>query len=73
MKKRSRIFAIIGVILLVSLYLSTLVFALFDRTESLWLLKASIICTVVIPVLLYGYRLLYKVTNNKDKDDVDRT
>ena len=60
--------AIIGVILLVALYLSTLFFAFFDRSESLWMLKASIICTIIIPILLYGYKLLYKVTH-KDDDD----
>jgi hypothetical protein len=66
MKKYSRILAIIGVILLIALYLSTLFFALFDRSESLWMLKASIICTIIIPILLYGYKLLYKVTKKDD-------
>ncbi len=69
MKKKKRIFAIIGVILLVALYGSTLVFAIFDHTKSLGFLKASIAGTILLPVLLYGYTLIYKLTNKKDRED----
>lgn len=69
MKKTKRILAIIGVVLLVALYGSTLVFAIFDHTKSLGLLKASIACTILLPVLLYAYTLIYKLLNKKDRED----
>ena len=67
MKKTKRILALIGAILLVILYLSTLIFALMESELAGDLLKASLICTVVIPVLIYGYILVYRVLN-KNKD-----
>lgn len=69
MKKTKRILAIIGVVLLVALYGSTLVFAIFDHTKSLGFLKASIACTILLLVLLYAYTLIYKLINKKDRED----
>lgn len=69
MKKTKRILAIIGAVLLVALYGSTLVFAIFDHTKSLGFLKASIVCTILLPVLLYAYTLIYKLINKKDRED----
>ena len=69
MKKTKRILAIIGVVLLVALYGSTLVFAIFDHTKSLGFLKASIACAILLPVLLYAYTLIYKLINKKDRED----
>ncbi len=68
MKKTKRILALIGALLLALLYLSTLVFALMKSAVASDLLKASLICTVIIPVLLYGYILIYRI-RNKDKKD----
>lgn len=67
MKKTKKILALVGAILLVILYLSTLIFALMESDLAADLLKASLICTVVIPVLIYGYILVYRVLN-KNKD-----
>ena len=69
MKKTKRILAIIGVVLLVALYGSTLVFAIFDHTKSLGFLKASIACTILLPVLLYAYTLIHKLINKNDRKD----
>lgn len=69
MNKGKRIFAIIGIILLIGMYASTLVFAIFDHSASQGLLKASIACTILVPVLLYAYTLVYKRVNNKEDDD----
>lgn len=69
MKKTKRILVIIGAVLLVALYGSTLVFAIFDHTKSLGFLKASIACTILLPVLLYAYTLIYKLINKKDRED----
>jgi amino acid transporter len=60
MKKARRVFAIIGIILLVAMYLTTLVFALLDHPMKNSLLLASLYCTVVIPVLIYVFSMAVK-------------
>lgn len=69
MKKIKRTLALIGAVLLIALYISTFVFALFDHSASLGLLKASIACTILLPVLLYAYTLVYKISK-KDDDEL---
>ena len=69
MKKTKRILAIIGIILLIGMYASTLIFALTDHSQTMGLLKASIACTIILPVLLYAYTLVYKNTRKNHSDD----
>ena len=57
MKKSKRIMALIGAILLVLLYVSTLIFAFIDSVVSQKLLMAAIAATILLPVLLYLYTL----------------
>lgn len=71
MKNSKRIFALIGAFLLICLYGSTLIFAFIDRSASAGLLKASIAATILLPVLLYAYTLVYRLVHNKDCDDID--
>ena len=49
--KIKRIFAIIAVVLLVALYGSTIVFAMSDNPNAVYMFKASIFCTVIIPII----------------------
>lgn len=70
MKKKTRIFALAGAVLLVLLYASTLIFAFMDTAFALSCLKASIAGTIIIPVLLYGYLLIYRITH-KDEEVKD--
>ena len=69
MKKTKRILALVGVILLVGMYVSTLVFALMKHENASNMLMASIVCTVIIPVLLYAYTFMYRVRAQRKKDD----
>ena len=55
MKKFKRFFALTGAILLILLYVSTLIFALIEHPAAIGLLKASVACTILLPVLLYAY------------------
>ena len=59
-QKIKRILALAGVMLLIGLYLITLILAFVDPTEAKNWLKASIVCTVIIPVFLYAYILVYR-------------
>jgi amino acid transporter len=64
MKKVKQILAIIGVILLVSLYLTTLILAIFGNPNTMNLFFASIVATVVIPVLFWAYSMIYRLLKN---------
>lgn len=59
-QKLKRILALLGAVLLAALYLITLVLAFIDPTEAKNWLKAAVVCTVVIPVFLYAYLLVYR-------------
>ena len=69
-KKLKRILALAGVIILVGLYLITFILAFVDPTESKNWLKASIVCTIMIPVFFYSYLLVYR--NLKKPDDTQK-
>ena len=62
MEKIKRILALIGAVLLVCLYGSTLVSALMDSPAADGLLRASIAATILIPVLLYAFILMPEQT-----------
>lgn len=68
MKKIKRVFALISAILLAGMYLSTLVFALMKNENASNMLMASIICTVIVPVLLYAYTLMYRVLSRRREE-----
>ena len=71
MKKVKQILAIIGIVFLVLLYLSTLIYAIIDRTETMRLFQASIMATVIIPVLLWAYSFIYKLIKKNTKEQID--
>lgn len=68
MKKTKRILALTGAVLLILMYACTLIFAFIDHSESMGLLKASVACTILVPVLLYAYSLVYRLLHQKDDD-----
>lgn len=67
MKKIKQILAMAGVILLVTMYLSTLVCALFDTGDTMFLFRASVLCTVLVPVLLWGYTVIYRLSKGNQE------
>lgn len=66
MKKTKRILALVGVILLLAMYGSTMVFAIIDNSDSMMMFKASIAATIIIPVLLWTYTLVFKLVKKDD-------
>ena len=68
MKKMKRFLALTGAFLLFAMYAATLVFALICSEHALTLLKAAIACTVIVPVFLYAYILVYRVLKKDDTD-----
>ncbi|MGN0169526.1 MAG: hypothetical protein ACI39H_02060 [Lachnospiraceae bacterium] len=73
MKKGKQILAMIGVLFLVGLYLTTIIAAFTASPASSGLFAASIYATIVIPVLLWAYSLFYKILNKKNHEDDDKT
>lgn len=73
MKKTKRILAMAGAILLAALYLATLVFALIDSPWAYDMFKLCVGFTIVLPVLLYAYSLMYRVLkqNNEKEENSD--
>ena len=71
MKKIRQILAIIMIVLLVGMYVLTFILSIADRTETMWLFKASLACTFLFPITLYAFSLAYKVTHNDDTANND--
>lgn len=67
MKKLQRILALAGVILLVGMYGMTMIFAISQNEASEGWFKASLACTILVPVLLYAYMLIYRYLKNRDR------
>lgn len=63
--KLKRFFAIAGIILLVGMYVATLIFSIIQGEMAAGLFRASLICTIVIPVFIYIYTMLFKNMKNK--------
>ncbi len=67
MKKAKRILALVGVILILALYGSTMFFAITDNSDTMSMFKASVVATIVIPVLLWAYSFIFKLVK-KDNE-----
>lgn len=60
-----RVVAVIGIVLLVGLYASTLIFALMDSPYAKGLLMGAVFCTIAVPVVLYAMMLVAKNLRGK--------
>ncbi|MCD8022474.1 MAG: hypothetical protein LUF30_05720 [Lachnospiraceae bacterium] len=69
MQKLKRIAAMIGVIILVGMYVIPLILALTGSQGTQNLLMASIVCTIVVPVLIYAMMLVARVLNHTGVED----
>ncbi|MCD7813809.1 MAG: hypothetical protein LUH20_07135 [Lachnospiraceae bacterium] len=68
MQKFKRIAAMIGVIFLIGMYVVTLILGLTASPATQNMLMASIVCTVVIPVLLYAMMLIARVLGDSKEE-----
>ena len=72
MKKVKQILAILGVVLLLGLYVITLIMAVTDNTSTMSMLEASVVATILIPILMWAYSFIYvllKKYYGSDKDE----
>ncbi len=64
-----RVLALIGVILLVGLYLSTLILALIGNPAFFGLFLASVVSTIAVPVILHLFLMLNNARKGKSVMD----
>ena len=68
MEKTKRILALFAIIFLAGSYISSLVAALMHSEFAHGLFVASMFCSMAVPLVLYGYLLIYKYFVNKDNE-----
>lgn len=69
MQKTKKVIAIIGIVFLVGSYLSTLIASLMHSEFAHGLFIASMFCSIAVPLVLYGYMLIYKYFSSRDKEE----
>jgi len=70
MNKVKRIAAFVGVALILSMYLISLISAIFATEQFPGLFLASVFSTIVIPIMIYLFIAVYKYVHKNDKPDV---
>ncbi|MDO5423584.1 MAG: hypothetical protein Q4F41_07660 [Eubacteriales bacterium] len=73
MQKFKRIMAWVGIILLVGMYVLTLVFALMKSELAYTLFRASVACTILVPVVLYACTLMGRLAKKDEKEDSEKS
>ena len=58
----------IGVVILALMYILTLVFSLMKGELAYDLFRVSVLCTIIIPVLLYVYGMFYRYFQNRGQE-----
>ena len=71
MKQIKRILAVTGIVLLVLMYLITLFCAIFDTGDSMIMFKASVMCTILVPILLWGYTVIYRLAKGRHEQELE--
>ena len=69
-KKMKRVLAIAGIVILAVIYLATFIIGLMGKAEAKDLLMACIVCTVVVPVLMYAMLMVEKILSRSETDEV---
>lgn len=72
MKQSKRILALIGIVILVGLYVVTFIASIMNTEFSQNLFTASLYCTVIVPIMMYAYTVVYKAFKKTDKNDQDQ-
>ena len=69
--KSRRVLAIIGIVILLGLYITTLLLAIFGNEHTTSWFMACICATVVVPILMWVYSWLYKMLKKDVADSVN--
>ena len=69
MDKLRRIFAAAGAVVLLGMYLLTFISAILATPATHALFLGSLSATIIIPIFLYAYTLIYKMVYKKKDED----
>lgn len=64
-----QVVAMCGVILLVLLYIATLLAAIFDTSASANLFWVCLMCTIIVPIIIWIYTWLWGRLHDKSDSD----
>ncbi len=67
--KAKRILALLGVILLIGMYLTTLILALLNNPHFMNLFVLSILCTIAVPVIIHLFLMMNNARHGKNVMD----
>lgn len=67
MDKVKRIAAVVGIVLVASMYVISLITAIFATEQAPGFFLASIFSTVAIPIMIYGFVSIYKYVHRDDE------
>lgn len=62
-----KLIAIIGILIILFLYITTFILAILNKPGTAELFKTSIYATIVIPILMYIYLWLYRLLRDKNE------
>lgn len=62
-----KIIAIICILVLIGLYLTTFILAVSNKPGTADLFKASVYATIVLPILMYIYLWIYKLIRENSR------
>ncbi|MCD7824684.1 MAG: hypothetical protein LUH14_01730 [Clostridiaceae bacterium] len=68
MKKLKRILAAAGLLILAAMYLMTIVSAVLATPETAKFFTASLVATLMVPVLIYVILLIYRLLGGNDTE-----
>ena len=73
MAKLKKIFAVAGVVLLIGMYLLTFISAILATPNTHSLFLGSLAATIIVPIFLYAYTLIYKVVykDREKQEDIE--
>lgn len=61
-----RIIAWIGIGLIIIMYLLTAIFAILARPETNQLFMASLVMTIIVPIMIWAFLKMYEVTHQNN-------
>lgn len=67
MKKIKQILAIVCAVILIGMYITTFIMAIFDSSQTMSMFKGCIACTIFVPVVAYIYICLHKYAMSRSK------
>ncbi len=67
--KLKRILAVAGIILILSMYVIAIVSAFSDSPNSKSWLMAAVFSTVIVPIVIYTFQMVYRLLKPGDGDE----